>query len=76
MLQLLDRVVQLALQLGIVSAFTCIGTSGSEATLFDSPILQTRIAAKNTTSPPGGDVDPEAFLNAIKNFMDNMNSST
>ena len=58
------------------ATFTCIGTSGSEATLFDSPILQTRIAAKNTTSPPGGDVDPEAFLNAIKNFMDNMNSST
>lgn len=57
------------------ATFTCIGTSGQEATLFDSPILQTRIQAKGTGSGAPGEVDPEAFLNAIKNFMDNMQNS-
>lgn len=52
------------------ATFTCIGTSGQEATLFDSPILQERIKAVGANAP--ADVDPEAFLNAIKNFMDNM----
>ena len=57
------------------ATFTCIGTSGQEATLFDSPVLQTRIQAKGTSSDAPGEVDPEAFLNAIKNFMDNMQNS-
>lgn len=52
------------------ATFTCIGTSGQEASLFESPILQERIKAVGANAP--GDVDPEAFLNAIKNFMDNM----
>jgi predicted Zn-dependent peptidase len=52
------------------ATFTCIGTSGQEASLFESPILQERIKAVGSNAP--GDVDPEAFLNAIKNFMDNM----
>ena len=57
------------------ATFTCIGTSGQEATLVDSPILQTRIQAKGAGTGAPGEVDPEAFLNAIKNFMDNMQNS-
>ena len=52
------------------ATFTCIGTSGQEASLFDSPILKERIQAVGGNAP--ADVDPEAFINAIKNFMDTM----
>lgn len=55
------------------AVFSCIGTSGKDATLFESPVLQERIRTDVKNTPP--DVDPEAFLNAIKNFMDNMQSN-
>lgn len=57
------------------AVFSCIGTSGSSATVFKSPVLEERrsITMDAKSLPP--DVDPEAFINAIKNFMDNMQSN-
>ena len=54
------------------ATYTCIGTSGQDASLNKSPILEERVQAIG--GKPPADVDPEAFLNAIKNFMDSMQS--
>jgi hypothetical protein len=57
------------------AVFSCIGTSGSNATVFKSPVLEDRKSVKMDAKSPPPDVDPEAFINAIKNFMDNMQSN-
>lgn len=54
------------------ATYTCIGTSGQDVSLNKSPILEERVQAIG--GKPPADVDPEAFLNAIKNFMDSMQS--
>ncbi|KAG7669392.1 hypothetical protein Ndes2526B_g05713 [Nannochloris sp. 'desiccata'] len=59
------------------AVFTCIGTSGKEAVLNKSPVLEQGPNGtggirngRGGASPP--EVDPEAFMNALKAFMGNM----
>lgn len=55
------------------AVFTCIGTSGKEAVLEKSPILDLAMEGSlgaekgQPESPP--DMDPEAFMAALRNFM-------
>ena len=50
------------------AVFTCIGTSGKEATLERSPILDAPGAGGSGGQAPP-EVDPEAFMTALKAFM-------
>jgi hypothetical protein len=60
--------------------FTCIGTSGKEPQSLPSPILQQQqqhpqqqpAAASNGGASSPAQMDPESFMNAFKNFMQNM----
>lgn len=55
------------------AVFTCIGTSGREAVLDMSPVLEQGTAAgpgEGKSAPP--EVDPEVFMNALRSFMGNM----
>ena len=57
--------------------FTCIGTSGKEPQLLPSPILQQHQqqqapAGAAPGMPPPAQMDPEAFMQAFKSFMQNM----
>ena len=60
------------------AVFTCIGTSGKEAVLKKSPVLEQRSGGGaggangngGRSSPP--EVDPEAFMSALKAFMGNI----
>lgn len=58
------------------AVFTCIGTSGKEAVLQKSPILElaegngaglSGVDGAQTDTPP--ELDPEAFMAALRNFM-------
>jgi hypothetical protein len=56
------------------AVFTCIGTSGKDAVLEKSPVLEQGPGANGNgrggAAPP--EVDPEAFMNALRSFMGNM----
>ena len=53
------------------SVFTCIGTSGKEPLAVASPILRATEAAgaAGAAAKPPADMDPQAFLNALRAFM-------
>jgi hypothetical protein len=54
------------------AVFTCIGTSGKEAVLNKSPVLEQGPGGGNGGGATPPEVDPEAFMNALKAFMGNM----
>lgn len=53
------------------AVFTCIGTSGKEATLTQSPVLTAKGEVKGRGALPPPNVDPEAFFAAVKAFVNN-----
>ena len=54
------------------AVFTCIGTSGKEAVLDKSPVLEQDLVGPGGVKSPPPEVDPEAFMNAFRSFMGNI----